>query len=229
MKVRNKEVIGDFIYEQIKELILTKQIRCGEKIVEQKLEERFGVSRTPVREAVRQLAMDGIVNIYPNRYAEVITFTDKSIREFGCVRIAIDCLAAQLAIQNASNSEFKALGSLAEKCTEAQADGSLYDRIKYDSDFHVELARLSKNPLLYDFESKLCFKQRLIQTYMEDSNTPAACDVHQHEQIVQALIGRNVTKVLNLISQHLYPYYRFEATDFYLPVLSSLNAEIGPE
>lgn len=218
MKVKNKEVMADFIYEQIKELILTKQILCGEKIVEQKLEEQFGVSRTPVREAIRHLATDGIVNLYPNRYAEVITFTDESIREFGCVRIAIDCLAAQMAIQNASNSEFKTLAVLAEKCSEASAAKNLYDRIKYDSDFHLGLAKLSKNPLLYDFESKLCFKQRLIQTYLLGNDAPAVCDVRQHEEIVDALIERNVKKVLNLISQHLSPYYKFDATDFYLPV-----------
>lgn len=220
MKVKNKEVMGDFIYEQIKELLLTKKILCGEKIIEQKLEEKFNVSRTPVREAIRHLATDGIVNLYPNRYAEVITFTDESIKEFGCMRIAIDCLAAQLAIQNASNTEFKSLAVLADKCSQANEDGNLYDRIKYDSDFHLALARLSKNPLLYDFESKLCFKQRLMQTYLLDSDSPTFCDVHQHQEIVDALMKRNVTKVLDLVSKHLYPYYKFNMGDFYLPVFS---------
>ena len=218
MRVKNKAVIGDFIYEQIKEMILTKRILCGEKIIEQKLEEQFNVSRTPVREAIRHLAADGIVNLYPNRYAEVITLTDESIKEFGCLRIAIDSLAAQLAVQNASNSEFKTLYGLAEKCSESKATGNLYDRIKYDSDFHLGLAKLSKNPLLYDFESKLCFKLRLIQTYLLDGDSPTPCDVQQHQEIVEALIERNVTKVLDLVSQHLYPYYKFDPTAFYLPV-----------
>lgn len=220
MKVKNNAVLGDFVYERLKEMILSKQIVCGEKIVEQKLETQLGVSRTPVREAIRRLSMDGIVNLYPNRYAEVITFDDDSIREFGTIRVSMDCLAAQLAIQNASNRDFQSLNDLAKKCTEANDAGDLYDRIKYDSEFHLTLAKLSGNPFLFDFEEKLCLKTRLLQVTLLENTSSALCNIHQHEGIVSALINRDAKKVTNLISQHLCPFYKLKLSEFYLPVFS---------
>lgn len=220
MKSENSEVLGELAYEYIKEQILTKKIACGEKLVESKLEKELGFSRTPVREAIHRLSMDGIVNLYPNRYAEVITFTEESIREFGCVRLNIDCLAAQLAIHNGSNRDFQSLLDIVEKCAEANDAGNLYERIKYDSAFHLALAKLSKNSLLYDFEGKLCMKSRLLQITLLDSPASSICNIDQHKTIVDALIERNTKHVIDLVCAHLCSFYHLDVAEFYVPLLS---------
>lgn len=220
MKLKDSAVLGDFVYERLKEMILSRQIVCGEKIVEQKLEARLGVSRTPVREAIRRLATDGIVNLYPNRYAEVVTFDGDSIREFGTIRVSMDCLAAQLAIQNGSNRDFQSLNAWALKCEEANDAGNLYDRIRYDCEFHLALAGLSGNRLLFDFENKLCLKSRLLQITLLKDTSSSLCNIHQHEEIVSALISRDVKRVIDSICGHLCPFYQLEPTEFYLPTLA---------
>ena len=69
------------VYEALKDMILAQQIKPGEKIPESKLATQFGISRTPIREALKRLENDGIVTVYPNRYAEVTVFPAHWLQE----------------------------------------------------------------------------------------------------------------------------------------------------
>jgi len=212
MRVKNKAVLGDFVYDHIKELLLTKKLKCGDRINEQSLEEELGVSRTPVREAVRRLSNEGIVTLYPNRFAEVITFDENSIKELGMVRITMDCLSAQLAIQNGSNRDFDVLKDLAEKCDAAHLENNWYDQFKYDSRFHMKLIEISKNDLLINLQKSMVLKTRLLQTEQLDEDS-TYCDVAQHGAILDALYNRNLAAVLETTTRHLATFYHLDPKD----------------
>lgn len=212
IKVKDNEVLGDFVYAQLKEMILTRKIRCGEKIQEQQVEKLFNVSRTPVREAVRKLSSEGIVVLYPNRYAEVIRFDEETIKELGMVRITMDCLAAQQAIQNGSNRDFDALRDLVKLCDEAHEQGDFYRQIQYDAQFHMKLIEISKNPVLIDILNNLLFRTQLLQTTIED-NFSTICEVKNHHAILDELYARNRTGVLKAVQKHLCPFYHLKIED----------------
>lgn len=129
-------------------MILTRQIKCGGKIQEQKIEKELGVSRTPVREVVRRLSNEGIVILYPNRHAKVISFNEKNIKDLGMVRITMDYLAGQLAINNGSNRNFDELAKILEQCKEAHKNSNLFEQIQFDSQFHMKLVDISENQVL---------------------------------------------------------------------------------
>ena len=207
MKVKNRMVLGDFVYDHIKKLILTKKIRCGERINEQLIEEDLGVSRTPVREAVRRLSNEGIVTLIPNCFTEVITFNDDTIRELGMVRITMDCLSAQLAIQNGSNRDFDELSNLAQMCRDANEHADWYEEIKYDSEFHFRLIQISGNELLINLQKNIMLKTRLLQTHRTEDSAPNLCDLDQHQATLDGLYERNLDKVLIAIKKHLGPFY----------------------
>lgn len=207
MKVKNRMVLGDYVYDHIKELILTKKIRCGERINEQLIEEDLGVSRTPVREAVRRLSNEGIVKLIPNCFTEVITFTEDSIRELGMVRIMMDCLSAQLAIQNGSNRDFDELSKLAQECHNANERADWYEEIRYDSKFHFRLIEISGNELLINLQKNIMLKTRLLQTHRSENSPPTPCDLDQHQAILEGLYERDLDKVLAAIKKHLGPCY----------------------
>ena len=213
MRVKNKAVLGDFVYDHIKELILTRKIKCGERINEQAIEEELGVSRTPVREAVRRLSNEGIVTLIPNRFTEVITFDEESIKELGMVRITMDCLAAQLAIQNGSNRDFDDLNKISQDCMEAHRNMEWYDQIKYDSDFHMKLVEISKNELLINIQKNIVLRTRLLQTHQIEDTKSAVCDIRQHEAIMTSLYERNLEKVLMAIQKHLASFYHLKNED----------------
>jgi len=212
MRVKNKAVLGDFVYDHIKELLLTKKLKCGDRINEQSLEEELGVSRTPVREAVRRLSNEGIVTLYPNRFAEVITFDENSIKELGMVRITMDCLSAQLAIQNGSNRDFDILKDLAEKCDAAHLENNWYDQFKFDSQFHMKLIEISKNDLLINLQKSMVLKTRLLQTEQLDEDS-TYCDVAQHGAILNALYNRDLDDVLENTTRHLATFYHLDPKD----------------
>ncbi|MFQ9702047.1 MAG: GntR family transcriptional regulator [Enterocloster clostridioformis] len=94
------------VYEHLKNLILSRALKPGEKIPEAKLAAQFGLSRTPIREAIKKLANDGIVTLYPNRFAEVSVLPQNWLQEVGMVRLSLDIVAAHLAILYGSNYDY---------------------------------------------------------------------------------------------------------------------------
>lgn len=212
MRVKNNALLGDFVYEHLKSMILTNKIKCGEKIQEQQIEHELGVSRTPVREAVRRLANQGVITLYPNRYAEVITFDKQSIKDLGMVRITLDCLAAQLAVQTGSNRDFDMLKDTADKCLDAHNKGEIYEQIQLDSDFHSKLVEITGNNDLIGLHKSTMLKTQLLQTSVVEDNTNF-CDLDTHSEILAALYDRDTNKVLVAIQKHLAPFYGMKAAD----------------
>jgi len=195
------------VHEYIKSMILDKQIQCGEKLQEEKIALQLGVSRTPIREALRKLSMQGLVNIYPNRHAEVISFSDKEIKDLGLLRINMDCLAAQYAVQYGSNADFLNLRIIAEECREAAMQGDMFNRIKKDCDFHIELTKIGNNDFLLKVQKELYLKIQLLQATKYLDVQDSLKKIEHHDLIVEALFERNTGKVLKHIVSHLSSFY----------------------
>ena len=211
MRQSKNAVLGERVYEYIKEMILRGEITSGEKIPEQKIVEQLDVSRTPVREAVRRLAGDGLIIFTPNKSAEVIKVDAKFKQDLGVVRFTTDCLSAILALQNGSNADFESLRELSGKCLEAQREGNLWGRICYDSAFHMRLVEISGNALLVEIQKNLYIKAQFAQTHtLLHKEGTDCCDVKQHEEIIDALFARDFKRVMSAIRQHLLPFYGIE-------------------
>lgn len=214
MRTKNRAVLGDVVYDHIKELILTRKLECGERINEQKIEDDLGVSRTPVREAVRRLSTEGIVTVIPNCSTQVITFTDESIRELGMVRITMDCLSSQLAIQNGSNRDFDLLSEISDRCMLAHEESNWYDQIKYDSRFHMKLIEISGNDLLINLQKNIMLKTKLLQTYKSGSSEGLDfCNLDEHKNILDALYKRDMDAVIYATKKHLAGFYLLDERD----------------
>ena len=92
----SKNALSNEVYQFILDQIFSCQLKPGEKIAEATIAEQFGISRTPIREALRALSNDGLIDLVPNRYAAVAQFSDKQIQEIGTIRISLDVLALRL-------------------------------------------------------------------------------------------------------------------------------------
>jgi DNA-binding GntR family transcriptional regulator len=202
--------LGEVVYEYIKNMILEKQINCGERIPEEKIAKQLGVSRTPIREALRRLSNEGLINIYPNRFAEVITFDEKFVKELGVIRISLDTLAAQLAIHNGSNADFYKLKELADQCYEAAMKGDIANRIKTDYEFHLALSQIGGNTPLIKFQKELYLKVQLLQATKYVDVNDSLRKIEHHHQIVEKLMERDVDAVIKLIQKHLIEFYNID-------------------
>ena len=135
----------DLVAERLRDDILRGALRPGERINEADVSARYGVSRTPVREAIRQLARDGLVDVQPYRGASVVKLGRDEIRDIFEAREAIEGMAARLATQRMSDT--RRLEILSELQAHRRAIEGGRD-VRPPIDLHAVLLEESKNPLL---------------------------------------------------------------------------------
>jgi DNA-binding GntR family transcriptional regulator len=219
MKSANGSNLSEPVYEHLIEMILSLQLKPGEKVPEAKIAKQFGISRTPIREALRKLSNDGLIRIYPNRYAEVVTYDDEYIRHVGELRIAIDQMAIKLAIHYGSNADFLKLSQFADQCSQAAKEGNLAERIKADIEFHMELARISQNQLIQKVQKELSLQIEFILACKYINVDDSFMKSQAHYEIIDALIARDEERAVRTAAKHLVEFYSFDDTypaDFFL-------------
>ena len=97
--------LRDVVFNTLRQAILTGELKPGERLMEIHLANKLGVSRTPIREAIRKLELEGLVKMIPRRGAEVAQITEKSLQDVLEVRRNLDALCAELACERISNEE----------------------------------------------------------------------------------------------------------------------------
>lgn len=202
--------LGKPTYDHILNLIMSGQLKPGEKIPETKIAEKFKTSRTPVRDAMRQLANDGLLEIYPRRFAQVKEYTPEMITEIGALRISLDTLSIKLALLFGSHIDFLELLDLAKQCEQAHLDGNSMLKRHLDCDFHMRLAEISKNELLIKFQKELYLRVQFILLTYPNPVVNEEAHIKHHYQIAQALIDNDATSAITLITTHLSEFYNLK-------------------
>ena len=195
--------LSDEIYNLLKDQILSGKLKGGEKIPEETLAKQFGVSRTPIREAVRRLSEYGLVQIKPRCYAEVATITEKEASDIAYVRIHLECLAIDLITPQSLEKNIRNLARCAAECQFALDVGDRGLSFEHDSMFHTELVRTSENQaLIYLYEhlgakiQQLRLNQNLYGIALKDYTI-------QHEKIMSLLKDEKKEECKVLLYEHI--------------------------
>ncbi len=136
------------IFNKIREDIIEGRYKDGESLVEKKLAEEFGVSRTPIREVVRQLELDGLVESVPNRGVFVIGITQEDIKDIYEIRILVEGLAAKWAAKRINAEELKALNNACELMEFYTAKGDIEQIARYNTEFHEIIFEAARSKFL---------------------------------------------------------------------------------
>lgn len=219
MEQEQNNNLSETIYQYLLDMILSMKKKPGDRIPESKIAAQFGISRTPIRDAMKQLANDGILNIYPNRVAEVANWDGELIKEIGLTRVQLDNLAAKLAIFYGSNADFNRMREYSKNCLEAGLNGDVAQKIKMDCAFHLELSLISKNRQLIEFQKKIYLKIEFLQSWRGGFLENPEEQYRQHEEIVSALIARDEKRAIRLLTQHNMHFHDLEKDfpiEFYL-------------
>ena len=208
MKTAKNNNLSKPVYEYLRDMILRLEIKSGEKIPESKIAEKFGISRTPIREALRRLANEGLVNIYPNRFAEVITFDDKLIENMGTIRLSLDIMAVKLAIYYGSNADFERVRCIATQCLEASKKKDIFEQNRYDVQFHMSISNISKNSILEKYQSQLFLQLELLLNWMYNETGESSSKTHSHFDIVDAMLARDQATAVRLVTEHMLGFYK---------------------
>ena len=217
MKTGKNLSIAESVYDYIVELILTQQIKPGERIPEADVGQKLGVSRTPVREAIRRLESEGLVVVSTNRCVEVISFDEQSLVNIGVMRLALEQTSIRLAVYRGSNEDFNQLYEIAAACNEAAQAGKVSERIHLDTKFHLALAQIGNNPLLVRYLTQLLRQVEVIQSTRYVDASDAVIQISDHYPIVDALVARDEKKALEISSRSIIEYYHL---DTQLPIFN---------
>lgn len=191
------------VYEHIKKMILSREIRGGMKIPEERIAELFKVSRTPIREALRRLEADGLVKIQPRRFAEVITLKEGDRRHLTTLQIALETLAVRLLAPVITPSECGHLDGIARTCrhmADIEDRAGLYQQ---DSKFRTELARLTRNGYLHEMIKSLDLKIQLLRSQTLLSPEEVQKGLELQTALIAALEAHDPEKAARLVTKHL--------------------------
>ncbi len=198
------------VYDYVREEVMSLRLRPGERITETMLVEELRISRTPIREGLRLLARDGVVTLYPNRFAEIAVFSPKDIYDMGAVRISLDVLGSRLAVFRGSNADFTRLEKLSQACAVAMEQGNFRERAQMDSDFHLALMEISGNSFLYELQKQLYTRVQMFQIIRFSQSPQTHFGGASHNDIVEALFARDEARVIDTVKSHLVSFYNVD-------------------
>jgi len=191
------------VCDVLKRAITRNELKGGEMINERALSEQFGISRTPIREALKSLESEGWIESSPFRGTWVKQIDPEDIREIYQMRLALEPLAAELAIRQATDRERRKLMQLA---AQQVADTGLSDTIRFtqaDMEFHLYLARLSGNAILLKTLSGFMdlMSWYLVQTIRRVQ--PCSVPMQEHEAIAAAVCRGDVSAARRASEEHI--------------------------
>jgi len=198
-----RRALHEDLAEKLRRAIVHGELRPGEKISEKILCEQFGVSRTPVREALKILSTEGLVQLMQNRGASVTEVTWEDMQHAFPVMGALEALAGELACQNASDAQIERAAALHARMVAMFEKGDRKGYFRVNEEVHQLILEASGNtalPRLLRTVSGQVRRARYMANLSKERWTEA---VAEHEEILSAFAARDGKRVSRLLKAHL--------------------------
>ncbi|MCF8010123.1 MAG: GntR family transcriptional regulator [Clostridiales bacterium] len=202
IKLDNYKPLRELVFESMREAIIGGFLKPGERLMETQLAEQMGVSRTPVREAIRKLELEGFVVMVPRKGVYVSNISVKDIADVFEVRAALEGLAAGLAAERITSEELDKLEKSLLQISESN-DDDLYELVEEDKNFHELLYQASRNERLTTIITNLKDQIERFRTTSLALPGRKQNAITEHKNIVEAVSDRNIELAQALASEHI--------------------------
>ena len=195
--------LRDVVFNTLRTAIITGEFAPGERLMEISLAERLGVSRTPVREAIRKLELEGLVVMIPRRGAEVARITEAGLKEVLEVRCAIEELAVELACKRSDKASLEQLKEAHQKFVDAVERGDTLEITNLDEAFHECIFAMSHNKRLVQVVHNLkeqMFRYRM--EYVKDVSYHKEL-IREHEKLLHAICKGQEEEAREIKKHHI--------------------------
>ncbi|HEX6138106.1 MAG TPA: GntR family transcriptional regulator [Casimicrobiaceae bacterium] len=199
----NRRTLHDELVDRVRTLIVEGRLAPDTRIHEGDLGKALGVSRTPLREALKVLASEGLIELIPGRGAVVRRLTAKDVQDMLDVLVALETLAAGLACRNASDGQIAALRRTHDEMMGFYAAGNRLEYYWRNQAIHAGLAQLSGNALLASTHQVIQARLKRIRFIGNEEPDKWAGAVAEHEQMIAALEARDEARLCEVIRRHL--------------------------
>jgi len=203
LEIGNYKPLREIVFEYLRNSILNGELEPGERLMELQLAQQLGVSRTPVREAIRKLELEGLVEMIPRKGAYVADMSIKDILDVLEVRMFLEGLAAYLAAERMSEDEIEKLKEVLKKFEEGLVTMEKEDMIELDNKFHDMIIAGSRNNKLLQIVQGLQEQfQRFRVIYFNEYNEHQDL-IKYHRAIVEAIDNRDSKQAQEYAQTHV--------------------------
>ncbi|MGB9841001.1 GntR family transcriptional regulator [Thermovenabulum sp.] len=203
IRLDNYKPLREIVFQALREAIISGELKPGERLMEVQLAEEMGVSRTPVREAIRKLELEGLVVMVPRKGAYVAGLSMKDAADVFEVRQSLEGLAAALAAERITDEEIESLERVLLEINDAAEKNDINLIIQKDAEFHNILFKASRNDRLVQIINNL--KEQIDRFRIQSFENPGRLKklMEEHKKIVEAITERNVEKAKKLAEEHI--------------------------
>lgn len=195
--------LRDVVCNTLRRAILLGELKPGERLMEIHLADRLGVSRTPIREAIRRLELEGLVTMVPRKGAEVAQITEKSMKDVLEVRRALDALCAELACDRITAEELESLRLACENFETAVRTAGAKEIAHADVTLHDIIVRATGNQLLIQLVNNLSEQMyRYRFEYIKDTSQHETL-VDEHRIIYQSILNKDKQTAAEAAKTHI--------------------------
>jgi len=191
------------VYQIIKTDIHNGVYKPGQQINEYELSVRLGISRSPIRESLRQLVSDGLTVEYPNRGVFVREFTLEEMNNIYDYRVLIENYAIKNCAQNLSDRVFEILTKCKENLLMFYENKDMDSYIEEDTFLHQTIVDLCGNPIIIDSYDRVSFMNMQFRSYSLTGKQRFDESIHEHIGIIDNIIAGNYEKAAEINSTHL--------------------------
>ncbi|MDO9509359.1 MAG: GntR family transcriptional regulator [Thermovirgaceae bacterium] len=204
MEPRLYTTSADYVYQELRHQIVTKQMKPGQRLPEVNIAVQMGVSRTPVREALRRLASEGLVLIIPNSGARLASPTRREMEDTYAVREQLECISVGIAATRISERNLRRLDDSVLEEEKAFEEKNLELYLEVNENFHRIIAESSGNRVLAEYVENILARTNAYVVFYDpfydiDDNPSIA----HHKGIALALKEKNSEKAVKLMREHL--------------------------
>ena len=198
-----RTALHDTLVSRLRDMIIEGELAPGSRMHESQLGEQLGVSRTPLREAIKYLASEGLVELVPSRGAVVKRFTGKDVHDMIIVLKSLEELAGTLACVTATDEEIARVRKIHNemlRCYQARDRLSYY---KLNQAIHTEISLLTHNEALASMQALLQSRLKRIRFIGHEGPEKWAAAVAEHEEMITALEARDGKALSEVLGRHL--------------------------
>ncbi len=174
-------------------------MKPGERVSEPDLADRFGISRTPIREAFRQLESEGYLQVVPRKGAVVASLSERDIEEFYAIKIILEGFAARMAAEKLSDKDIERLEAINERLEAIVKEGDVKKFFRVHNEFHEVFIKAAGNEKLYDMINQLVMKFSRLRLASLSQPGRMEISVEEHRNMIEAFRNHDGKKADSLV------------------------------
>jgi DNA-binding GntR family transcriptional regulator len=197
------QVLHQQVAHRLRQMLVEGQIAPGAKLNERELCERLNVSRTPLREAIRMLGAEGLVELLPNRGAVALQLSEADVTHTFEVLAALEGMSGELAAQRATADEVREITALHYEMLACHARGDLSGYYALNSRIHTAINRAARNPVLSRTYDTVNARLQALRFRSNQDGEKWRNAVKEHTRMVEALAARDAAALREVLIEHL--------------------------